>query len=322
MSTHNNSSVITAAGNELSVQVVQDIYNTLTGKTEILSRIIYRPYVVKSGDIDLLCARIDQIVEQYNTSGISCSFTVSYSDGKVERFSGAERFKTQASSHGRAIETVDITYDFLVVLPKTREPKAYSVVIGVRSTVGVLERLHSRQASDFEWRMFSDLDTATGRISIEYVDYAVAKTLESHLVDWFESLPVSRGERSYKILSILVRPLGVICRVLPLALFGYFFAYRDFLKVGDLGSLFKGGVIFGAGIMIVNVISMYFVAWARERKVIFRPNSFICLGPSDERALNTLKQTKVVGFFKSAGGYAVAITSGVVGAYIAKKLGI
>ena len=78
--------------NVVSMQVVQDIYNEITGKSEELTKGYSNPIQVSFEDIIQLNYKITQMYEQYNISSNSCTVTVYHSKDQKQVFSSFERF--------------------------------------------------------------------------------------------------------------------------------------------------------------------------------------------------------------------------------------
>lgn len=318
----NISQVRTASNTEVSAQVFQDVYNTITGKTERLSRVIFHPYEATSENLQSLDALIEQAVEQYNVSASTLNVIVSYSDGKTERHSGMGRFLAQAGTHSSPVEDVTLEYNFLLILPKTHEAKPYKIRVSTRSTVGVVDRLSKNTTSKFERTLFTDLDNATGVVQIMYIDYAVAKTFENHIVGWFDGLPQNPGRNFYRAISMLSGIVSVGVRMASLTLAAFLMVRSLTPSIADLVSLFKVGVIVFTSLVLLNIAVHATLSWVSSLKMHFKPFSFVRLGNADVCAKNRLLKSKVFGLAKILGVYAVAIFLGVFANFVSKNIGL
>ena len=320
--THEIQTVRTDSGQDVSFQVYQDIYNTLTGKTEKIFRVIYRPYIINANDISSLHDLVSQLLEQYNVTSSSLKITLSYTDKKVERYSGLERFLLHSKAYNCAIELIDFTYDILIVLPKTHEPKPYQINIGLRSTVGMLERLHGPHTTRFERDLFEEMDRATGKISIKYIDYAVGKTLETNILHWFEKLPCEKTLIKEKYLTQLSAAALFITRLgaLSVAAFGLIKSLRPEINSGK--DLFEAGIIGATTLLAVNLAAIQLTSLARGAKSVFRPSSFINLTDCDESARRNLYRTRAKRIGSAIFACIAAISLGVVGNFASKFFGI
>jgi hypothetical protein len=184
--------VVFGPGNEskaISYQVAQDFYNEITGKAESTTEYIKKPFILRMGNLELLHSRITQSAEQYNVQSLNSYFSVKYVDDSSERFSGIDRFRLHAGNKGLAIQEVDLVFNMLVVLPKTKRPQEYKLSISLVSRVARLESLQDDfEEANFDLPFFHLLGMRTGEIKISYVDITVANAFMSIVKSWVETL--------------------------------------------------------------------------------------------------------------------------------------
>lgn len=188
---HAPSSVVigadTARQSIISLQVLQDVYNELTGKTEEMSRFYDEPFQFLLNDYCQLNHRITQTCEQYCIKESNCSITLYHVDDSHETFSSFERFKAFNSGSNSATESVVLTYNFLVVLPQLNRPQTYKLMIRTASRVVVEKRMREAMPFDIP-KAFKIMRGRTALAQIDYVDHVVARNL-LHVVDeWFKTV--------------------------------------------------------------------------------------------------------------------------------------
>ena len=162
--------VLSGTGQEVSFQLFQDIYSSLTGRQEKLDRNYFDRHHLRLNDFINLHSQLAQLIEQYQCKMSQCSVVVRYSDGRSESFSSFDRFKLQIGTRNECVENVELSYEFLIVLPKTKEPRTYKVDIFALSHIGVKERLEQRDASEVERRVNEDFTKISTRVEINYTD--------------------------------------------------------------------------------------------------------------------------------------------------------
>jgi hypothetical protein len=94
------------SGHEVSMQVIQDLYNKLTGKSEKLTRTFRLNHTTTYEDICQLNTKITQLYEQYNIKGHNCTITLFHVNDSAERFSSFEKFQSYDSSSLSPIENM------------------------------------------------------------------------------------------------------------------------------------------------------------------------------------------------------------------------
>lgn len=316
------SGLVVSDGQEVSLQVFQQVYHSLTGRMEHLSRLLYDHHNINLGSLQNLHAVVEQTMEQFDVVASNCSVTVRYSNSRSERFSSFERFELQCTQKNVPCEDLTVEYEFAVRLPKSREATKYKLTIGMRSTLGVLERFAKTKATDAERSMFYNYDNATARIEIEYVDLALARNLEGQVEDWYRGLPKRNlgivATASKKISSIL----SVLVRVFAILASAYAVGYLLSDMATDLEKLFRIVVVAVATISAVGIISLRTAALVEKWLNRISPVSVVSLSSADTAALgNHDRSTKVI-LFKSFATIVGTVCLGLITTFIAVKIGI
>lgn len=125
----------------VSLQVVQNIYNELTGKSEDVSKTYDDPHQIQYEDFEQLNYRIRQCCEQYNIASINCSVKVYYINDTQETFSSFERFKHFNSGSSSSVESVFIKYNFLIILPQLNQPQSYTLSVRAASRIAIQQKM-------------------------------------------------------------------------------------------------------------------------------------------------------------------------------------
>ena len=314
--------VKTAGSGDVSFQVYQDVYNTLTGKKEQLNRMLFDYHVIELSDYENLHHLMEQTIEQYDCKISHCSVSVRNSDGRTENFSSFEKFKLQVGNKRCATEDVVFEYEFLILLPKTNEPKTYTVTIATRSTLGVVLSHKLNNATEAEKRMFYDLETGTARYSIEYIDLAVARTLESQLDDWYKGLRKNgkRPRASFpggvaEFVSLVVRVLGLV--IVSVAVF---LLLGD--RINDVESLFKFGLVAYAVLATSNIVGIRTAFFIDKILRRLRPHSVVMLCQADFE----LEKSHQSDWLKAWGKTGIALIAnvllGLLTVYLGSKIGL
>ncbi len=183
----------------VSLQTVQGIYNELTGKSEEVSKSYDKPIRVRFTDIEQLDHKINQACEQYNIVSGNCSATIYYVDDTRDRFSSFERFRLHNAGSPSPVESILLKYNFLLLLPKTREPQSYTLSVRLASRVAVMRRME-REFFGPPAGIMRLMGNRTAVIEIQYVDYMVARNLLNLVDEWFQCIPVAP---EYRVLNWL-----------------------------------------------------------------------------------------------------------------------
>lgn len=176
----------TRDGQVVSMQLIQDIYNEFTGKTEEVSQGYSKSFQISLSDIEQLNSKITQIQEQYSICSKSCSVTIYYYQDTREVFSTFERFRMYDSSRLSPIESVLLKYNFLIKLPQTNRLQNYTLSIRLASRITILKKMREDLPTGLPLRHF--IVDRTASVSIDYVDYMVARNFQDAVRGWIDGL--------------------------------------------------------------------------------------------------------------------------------------
>ena len=76
----------------ISMQLLQDVYNEITGMSEELNKGYEQSYQITFDDLIQLNIKINQLYEQYNIKSKNTQITIYYQKDSSEKFSSFERF--------------------------------------------------------------------------------------------------------------------------------------------------------------------------------------------------------------------------------------
>lgn len=302
----------------ISIQVLQSIYHELTGKSEEVSKSYDDAFHVITNDFRQLNLRIAQTCEQYNVCSSNCSINVFYINDTKDTFSSFERFEAFNAGSSSSVESVLLTYNFLLILPKLQQPQSYTISIRIASPVAIVRKM---QDDLFEmpkiFRLMGGPRTAV--VGIKYVDYAVARTLLNTIDEWFSALPRSKSGSFWKFvrkhtdwIPLITRYLagaGVATLMLVLA--------PHYLTPGssqlDLAQFL---LVAGACIFAAYKIAFHLGSAAEDSIDQWTDVAYICITDGDKKevALAKTRNRGVIiwGTLKLLGGLLVSVVAKII----------
>lgn len=188
----------TATETPVSFQVLQNIYNEITGKREELEKSFRKPFRMTISDLEQLDIKINQLYEQYNIKSTNCSVTVVYNKDTKETFSSFDRFKLLNANSNSETERIVIKYNFLVVLPKVNRPQSYEIEINLVSKIALSKSMPNQIKGSFGILKF--FVGVTANVSIKYVDYLVARNFQDVIFEFLNGLTLSEQNVIFKAL--------------------------------------------------------------------------------------------------------------------------
>lgn len=315
-----------SAHKSISFQLAQDFYNEITGKSERLTEKIQSSFVLTLSDIEQLHHRLVQSTEQYNIASENAAFSIKYVGDSGERFSSLERLKLHAGHKGRAIEEIDIVYNLLLVLPKTRRPQEYKISISLISRVAKIEGMRDEfDAFSFPVPLFQFERLKTGEATIDFVDITVANAIMATIKSWADGLPTSQTSHILKVLRSKSRHAPAILKYGFLALVAFYISKysKEHLTAGIglretaefiLYSILTSFIFYRIGLFIGEIA-------AKNLGQIYEI-SYINFTPADERLVEK-SRAKVFrsGIYSGASlfvAFVIGIASSIVATYLLK----
>lgn len=307
-------------GQRASMQLFQQIYRDVTGKSEKISKFYDVNFCAVWGDFESLHQRIEHMLEQYNVVEKSCAVRISYTDDSHERFSSFDRSRVYDAGSMNIVESVTIEFNFLIVLPVAKKPQPYKITASLSSREGLREK--ARRHSGFEADLLSFMfSTRTAMVAIEYVDYAVARTLQREIDKWFEGLHSSKPSKvlafakrnNHHLPWVLKYATAVVCAQILL---------HSNVRVGDIQRLFFVGTISFVSIFALSGVAGRMGAVCERVIDGAQPLSYIELTRGDKQLLAHHRTSKIALIVKLLMSLLVAVGTNVAAAAIGHWLGL
>jgi len=190
----------TSSQSKISLQVLQNIYHEITGKSEDVSKSYEDPFQISQEDLIQLNHRIMQSCEQYNIKAANCSVKIYYLNDTTETFSSFERFQAFNAGNSSAIESILLTYNFMILLPKIDKPQCYSLSVRIASPIAVESQFHSAMPFNLP-KVLKIMGKRTAVVNVKYIDYAVARNLITTIDHWFQSVPKAEISKPWAFIT-------------------------------------------------------------------------------------------------------------------------
>lgn len=170
-----------------SWQQWQEMYKTITHKSDTLRSFFDKPNEYKMTDIEELHNKIVQIGLTYPCEKETHNITVTYANKNQHIYENFNGFKAKAASATTdAIMVITATYNFLIRHPQTKNPHSYRIVINISSSAAEYESISKSSSVGFKF-IIRVLEGPLANASIEYVDYAIAQNFMNNISQWFSS---------------------------------------------------------------------------------------------------------------------------------------
>ena len=307
-------------GRTASMQVVQQIYRDVTGKTEQLSKGYDLSHHTVWNDFESLNSRVTHLLEQYNVVERGCAVTISYIDSSSERFSSFDRARGFDAGSNSPVESVTLEFNFLIILPIAKKPELYKLVVQVSSGAALRERAETRD--QFESTFLRMVAERTGFMSIEYIDYAVARNFQQEVDRWFGALQMTQSGAIVKVLKRTSHHFPWILKYGTAAFVAFFFVYeaRGIQSILALSDLFRLGLIAFAAVFISAGVAERLGQFFEMTVDFYQNPSYIRLNRGDERVIAANKRSVGWGIARASGSLIGAIVVNILAALLASYL--
>jgi len=317
------STVAIGDGSMVSMQMVQDVYNEITGKTETVSKSYRIHHKTKLQDLEQLNIKIHQLYEQYNIIEDNCNATLYHVDDCKEVYSSFERFRMADKSSLSSVENIRLQYNFLILLPKTHRPQPYKIEIDIHSRAAIKQK--AAKEHGMPKRIMNIVASRTAVVEIEYIDYTVARNFRTAIDQWFGGLNQSPESRALNFLQDNSHNLSLVTRyssALFICLYFFFQSGNWLSSATTLEQMFKMAVVAFGAVFIVSGIAGRFGSAIGHAVDSIQPLSYLKLTRGDEKAIQDLEGENSKNKRKSFINIGLTIALNVASAWVAHKMGI
>lgn len=304
-----------SASTQVSLQTLQAIYNEITGKTEEIGKSYSKPIQIKFSDIEQLNHKITQACEQYNVTSGNCSATVYYVDDVRDQFSSFDRFRLHNAGSTSPVESVVLKYNFLIILPKTKNPQSYTVSVRLASRVAVAKRMRT-EFYGAPQTIFRLMGNRTAVIEIKYIDYMVARNFLNLIDEWFKGIPTANVLKPLHWLqarSHLIPRVAEFATVLFVALL--IVALLPTFVTKDSTDLLSFGRFLGyalLGTYAAYTLAGWSATFIEDSFDNYTELSYLHLTKGDELEISKARQRNKFAIVKSIGGIFLTICVSIV----------
>lgn len=272
----------------MSAKDIQNLYYQLTGKTETVQGRLKEPVIITAHDIIVLHEMLKQCIDQYNHVAEHESIRIFYKNEESETVTSVERFKNMHAKKNHPIMSITLDVNFAI------KPQTGDKLNNYKTTIKLNSKLTNfyKENEDLDGHIKYILSTMhhlapSAEYKIEYVDYTVARSIQSTISEWFHAL--EKKEES-KIKVFLRKHHGKVSWItMPAALM--VFASSCYLASTNLNlndPVTQSHFIIGASTIFWFLMVIFMVlSIAISRHLISQPQlSYINVSRGDELQLN------------------------------------
>ena len=179
-------------------KLAQALYNTVTGKTEILSRSYSDNYEVHNESIVQLYNKMVQTYAQWEVISRNENITIFHIDNSKQVFSSIDRFQGYDKSSTSPVENIVITFNVLLGLSNVEKPQPYKISINITSKIAAKHKAKSNNSTRLLYRLFKGQIIT---IQIEHIDSIVAKNMLLTVDSWISEIELNKKNKFIVLLQ-------------------------------------------------------------------------------------------------------------------------
>lgn len=260
---------------------------------------------------------IEHTLQQYAIASVNCCVNVFHIDDNKEQYSSFDRFKLYEVGKPTPVESINIEYNFLIILPESKKSRSYKISINIYSIASLKKRL--KDESDGVIPIFRYAFSNTARYKIEYIDFAVARTLQSAIDKWFSGLESSKKK---KHLAFLQRNSHFFSPI-----FKYFAAiFSSIAIIITVNKFYEINI--GTKDLLLSILTCFMFIFITmgiseslgkilERRIdSISPNSYLKINRGDDKAIIELESENKSNYIRGTLSIAIAFFINIVSSYI------
>lgn len=290
--------------------VLQAIYHTVTGKVENQTTTLRSNVEIRRDDIVRLFGMLQQQLEHYEAvADPAVTVIVRDSNDRSLTYSSWERFQTLEVESLSVTSEMIIKVEFLIQIINTPAPQRCIITIDLDSGLPVLSNDKPMAIGFLDWFSEFASDWPAAKVSIDFVDFLVARNLQAGVTEWFNGLrkaetpPFSKSlQPILKLMRLFIPQMGRI---------GFAAFIMTYLAIAEsplrLISLVQAGCLGLVLWSITNAYSSSLSNYIGGRIALSLMPGVILLTEGDQRAYDAAKK-RMKGVGSSLAYYVLALS--------------
>lgn len=320
---NSRSNSIVIQPDDAGISVAQAIYHHVTGKTERIFEAFSGVFKVELCHITQLHHKIAQTAQRHHQDEKNCSVDVALHKKERVRSSSYERFSQMDWAVADPVSEIVYTYNFLShnnVAPVGAElkPENYKILVTINQDTRFDTNSDEEEMPYYLRSLFTGKSI---RVSINYVDYTIARAILAAVREWVDALPKAEKGR---LATTIIKAGDSIKTVVP-----YLLAAVSVLALGNFSLIPANNENFEQFVKnlipaIAGTITLFAFSLLATEGIVksahFMSRSTYILLTSGDRAREAAKEMKIttmrwhLGFWSAS--IILSLALNILGSYI------
>lgn len=309
------------ASTPVSLKVYQDVYHQVTGRTEQIRKRYTNNILLDFPQLQQLNHKITQLCDVHNVVAQNQVISIFHDKDRKEQFTSFDRLNAYNANSASPTVNVILKYNFSIIPAGLQQPQEYVITVRLTSRVALAKQMREDAPAFMHSRLLSYLNDCTAEITVDYVDYVIARGFAEAFDEWIRGCKCTPKKewlinlrRWSHLVPDVLQGIGIalICYFALLAVPEYFGEKAALLIGARFWVIYSSAsiIIFRmmgtAGSMIENSIDSFPVL------------SYLNLNSGDAGLIDEFKAGKQGIIFQFIGGSLMAIVLGIISSKLEK----
>jgi len=239
---------------QLPATAIQALYHSVTGKTETLSKPFYERVLITKGDIENVITMVQQQMQHYTImAGPTTTIQVKLSSKEKKQFSSWQTFNLHSWPQKTVTSEIIVKIEFLLQLPETVAPQRCVINFTLDSKLPFYDRDEEDEFMPPAWVL---LRSPSVSVSIDFVDYLIAKVFLQIIEDWVKTLEQIKSKTSLERLLRNGFDWDFIFSRIGLIGLAAFIATYISIRHGELNGIRQAVNLFCFGLVLYSFVTI------------------------------------------------------------------
>lgn len=211
----------------------------------------------------------------------------------------------------------------MIILPSTKQAQSYNIVVDLHSRTALRKKAASEHG--ITRRIIQVFATRTGNIDINFVDYTVARTFNTAIKQWYQSIQKNKAPKYIEIIQDKSEHVPSIFKIFTIITVAFvFYLNRDHFidNKSSIDVLFSVGLVAFSAIYISGILAAKMGNFCEHAIDNYQAISGLRFNRGDNVALDEFKESNRKSILAMIISILGAIVINVFSGYLSKLLEI
>lgn len=283
--------------NKYSLADMKSFFYLMNAKPDTSIQLLEGRKKITIAEIRDLNSRIQRKLENHHLIGQIASINLIFEKGKIQDYSTWAEFENENwNTINNKTESVSITWDISLKLPKYENPQRHTLKVRIGKSISPKDMMELVFNSDDPVELREK--RAIGVVKVDFIDQVIAGELIEKVTNWYDGLQKLPDEEGVQKFFIKYQDLiiGIVHNFIPilfLIVYHYYFAaFSSFANLSELtiSNIQLLLIIFLTIFFIGSMVGKKFARWTDKKIDEYKGVSQFEISKGDENAVLEAKE--------------------------------